>query len=169
MKPIESQVLCAVVAAALTLVAASPSAAEEPNGGPETAQQLQRNVHDIRVALDRERAQLEANKRANAPGLVVESRDAPGIGLMRQQLAQQLEHLESRCFGIDVEVHEGNAMVICGSNNGEAENSNVTTDARTTVVVVPPPSESAPSAEQPAPPPSFDAAVPTPVAAEDAP
>lgn len=132
-----------VLAVALTLAAAARAAAAEPSEA-EASAQLQRNIHNIRAVLESERAQIEANKRMSSPGLVVESRDAPGIGLMREQLAQKLEHIESRCFGIDVEVHEGNAMVICGNNNGEAENSNVTTDARTTVVVVPPPSPEQP-------------------------
>lgn len=142
-----------VLAVALTL-AATRAAADEPNE-QQVAAQLQRNIHDIRAVLERERAQNEANKRANVRPLVIESIDSPGIGLMREQIAQSFERLENRCFGIDVEVQGGNALVICGNNNGQAENSNVTTDARATVVVVPPP-----SAEQ-------AASTPAPVKAED--
>lgn len=138
MKSIRNRAL-KLLAAAVALAAAAGAAADEPSA-QQAAAQLQRNIHDIRAVLERERAQSEANKRANVRPLVIESRDSPGIGLMREQLAQKLEHLESRCFGIDVNVQEGNAMVICGNNNGRAENSNVTTDARTTVVVAPPPS-----------------------------
>jgi hypothetical protein len=136
-----------VLAVALTLAAAVSAGAQEPSE-QQAAAELQRNIHNLRAVLERDRAQLEANKRMNSPGLVVESRDSPGIGLMREQLAQKLEHLESRCFGIDVNVQEGNAMVICGNNTGEAQNANVTTDARTTVVVVPPgPEQSTPAPE----------------------
>jgi|SRR5688572_26771058 hypothetical protein len=134
-----------VLAVALTLAAAARAAADEPSE-QQAAAQLQRNIHDIRAILERERAQSDANRRANVRPLVIESRDSPGIGLMREQIAQSFERLENRCFGIDVEVQEGNAMVICGNNHGQAENSNVTTDARATVVIVPPT-----SAEQPAP------------------
>lgn len=154
MKPTESLSLRAALVAALAFAAAAPAAAQQPNDQAQAAARLQRNIHDIRTVLERERAQSEANKRANMRPLVIESRDSPGIGLMREQLALKLEHLESRCFGIDVTVQEGNAMVICGNNNGAAENSNVTTDARTTVVVVPPsPEEPTPArnAEPPAP------------------
>jgi hypothetical protein len=150
-----------VLAVALTLAAAARAAAQEPAAEQQASAALQRNIHDIRAVLERERAQAEANKRANWSGLIVESRDAPSIGRMREQLAQQLEHLESRCFGIDVEVNEGNAMVICGNNNGEASNANVTNDARTTVVVAPPPSPEQ-SDEQQAP-------AQAPIRAEDAP
>src|SRR5687767_1813897 len=91
------------LAVALTLAAASHATAQEPSE-QEASAQLQRNIHDIRAVLERERAQIEANKRMHSPGLVVESRDSPGIGAMREQLARQLERLENRCFGIDMNV-----------------------------------------------------------------
>jgi hypothetical protein len=156
MNPIQTQTLCAALAAALTFAAAAPAAAEAPSARQEPAQ-LQRNIHDIRAVLERERAHLEANKRMNAPGLVIESRDSPGIGAMREQLARSLERLENRCFGIDMNVQDGNAILICGNNNGEAQNANVTSAAHTTIVVAPPPSPA-----QPAP-------TPAPVKVEDKP
>src|SRR5690606_28429095 len=101
--------------------------------------QLQRNIHDIRRIVDGERAQLDGALRASAGPLVVDSRDAPGIGTLREQLSRSPERLENRCFGIDVTVNDGNAILICGNNNGEAESANVTNSASTTVVVAPPP------------------------------
>lgn len=150
----------AALAVVLTLLACARAAAEEPQAGqaaapPRTSQaaappqagqaaaQLQRNIHDIRLIIDRERGQLDGALRGNAGQLIVESRDAPSIGRMREQLAQSLERLENRCFGIDVNVTDGNAILICGNNNGTADSANVTTSAHTTVVVAPPPSPAA--------------------------
>lgn len=150
----------AALTVVLALLACAQAAAEGPQAGQPAAQpqggqaaaqpqagqppaQLQRNIHDIRLIVDRERAQLEGGLRGNGGQLIVESRDAPSIGAMREQLAQSLERLENRCFGIDVNVTDGNAILICGNNNGTAESANVTTSARTTVIVAPPPGAAA--------------------------
>jgi hypothetical protein len=125
-----------------------PRADEAAAQAAERAAQLQRNLHDMRLVIDRERAQQDGALRVNAAPLVIDSRDAPGIGRMREQLAQSLERLESRCFGIDVNVQDGNAILICGSNNGTAEGSNVTSSAQTTVVVPPPSPPSSPAAAE---------------------
>lgn len=127
----------AALAVAMVFLEGSQAAADEPQSAEEAAQ-LQRNIHDMRRIFDGERAQLDGALRGNSGGIVVDSRDAPGIGTLREQLARSLERLESRCFGIDVEVNEGNAVVICGSNYGRTDNSNITNLTPTTVVVVPP-------------------------------
>lgn len=127
----------AALAMTLTLLTGARASAEEPppaQGAEPAAAQLQRNVHDIRLMLEREHSQLEGARRGNT-GLVVDSRDAPGLGTMRQQLAQSLEKLGNRCFGIDMKVSAGNAIFICGNNNGTAEGSNTTSSSRTIVVV----------------------------------
>lgn len=124
----------AVLAATMALITGSRPWGAEPAPQPEPAQ-LQRNIHDIRVVLDRERAHVEGAARINAMPLVVESSDAPSLGAMREQLARSLERLENRCFGIDMNVKDGNAILICGNNNGAAENANVTSATQTTVVL----------------------------------
>jgi hypothetical protein len=125
------------MAMALTHLAGSHASADEQQAAQQAAQ-LQRNIHDIRRIVDSERAQLDGALRGNAGPLVIGSRDAPGIGTMREQLVQSLERLENRCFGIDVTVNDGNAILICGNNNGAAESANVTNAANTTVVLASP-------------------------------
>jgi C4-dicarboxylate-specific signal transduction histidine kinase len=151
----------ALLALAATLVAGSCASADEPTQeAQKAAQQLQRNLHDIRAALDREASQLEGVARASAARLVVDPKDSPGIGAMREQLTQSLEHLESRCLGIDVNVKDGNAVLICGNNNGTAESANVTTTTRTTIAVPSPPSPTPAPAPTSAPAPDTKSAQP---------
>ncbi|HYM35420.1 MAG TPA: hypothetical protein VET48_08495 [Steroidobacteraceae bacterium] len=126
----------------MTLLVTSNSWAADD--GKSDAAQLQRNLHEMRAAMERERAQQDNAARASTPALRVDSVDAPGIGTMRQQLTQSLQHLENRCLGVDVNVKDGNAILICGSNNGTADNSTAK-NTQTTVVLPQPVAQPAPA------------------------
>jgi hypothetical protein len=132
----------ALLAITVTIVAAAPAAADETlsadamQEGQELAQ-LQRNVHEMRLIVESERAQRKATRRGNAGPLIIDTRDAPGIGTMRAELSQSLERLASRCFGNEIDADGGNVILICGNNAGTAESSIVTNSAYTTVVVPP--------------------------------
>jgi hypothetical protein len=135
-------------------VLAAPVAADEPSAeqASQAAQelaQLQRNVHEMRRIFENDRAQRKALRRANSGPLIIDSRDAPGIGTMRAELSQSLDRLASRCFGNEIDADGGNVILICGNNAGTAESSNVTNSAYTTVVVPPSPSDESDDGEMP--------------------
>jgi hypothetical protein len=135
---------CAAVLV-IALTTGSRLWAAESDNKPDPAQ-LQRNLHEMRAVIERERAQQDATARANTTQLRADSLDAPGIGTMRAQLTQSLQHLENRCFGIDMNVKDGNAILICGNNNGSADNSTVKSTSQTTVLL-PQPVQSPASSE----------------------
>jgi hypothetical protein len=133
-----------LLAMAVSILATAPAPADETSGAEDASGQtaedvalLQRNLHEMRLIVDSDRAQRKAIRRANAGGLIIDSRDAPGIGTMRAELAESLERLASRCFGNEIDAGGGNVILICGNNAGTAESSNVTSAAYTTVVIPP--------------------------------
>jgi hypothetical protein len=136
-----------LLAIAVSILATAPAAADEapaveqvPGQEAEDLALLQRNLHEMRVIVDSDRAQRKAMRRGNAGSLIIDTRDAPGIGTMRAELSQSLERLANRCFGNEIDAGGGNVILICGNNAGTAESSNVTNSAYTTVVVPPAPS-----------------------------
>lgn len=99
--------------------------------------QLRRNLHQLRVIMEQESAQANAVARGNAGTLHIAPSDAPSLGAMREQLADSMERLEDRCFGLEAKAENGNVIVICGDNSGSAENTNVRNSADTTLVLPP--------------------------------
>lgn len=140
----------ALLAMTVTMFSAALAAADETAAvdqapaGDETQQdqdlaQLQFNIHEMRRIVDGARSQRQAVTRGNSRPLIIDSRDAPGIGTMRAELSQSLDRLASRCFGNEIDADGGNVILICGNNAGSAESSNVTNSAYTTVVLEPAP------------------------------
>jgi hypothetical protein len=135
-------------------ILAAPVAADEPPSAEATQEaqelaQLQRNVHEMRLIFESDRAQRKAARRGNAGPLIIDTRDAPGIGTMRAELSQSLDRLASRCFGNEIDADGGNVILICGNNAGTAESSNDTNSAYTTVVVPPSPSAESDEGDMP--------------------
>ena len=98
--------------------------------------QLRRNLNQMRRVLEQENAQAEAIARGSTGAIRVNPSDAPSLGTMREQLANQMERLEDRCFGLDAKAENGNVIVICGDNSGRADNTNIRSGD--TIVALPP-------------------------------
>ena len=93
-------------------------------------QALLKRMYEMRLRYDRERQQAENEARANVQLVTQNARsgvDSPTVTQLRQQTNQQLARFESsfRCLDVDVENNGGNTVVICGSNGGDIEGTNV--------------------------------------------
>lgn len=152
--------LIATFAAAAALADEAPkaqtaAAAPAPEPSPaeveeQAQQQLRRTLRQMRTLFEQEDAQADAIARGNTQTMQLASTDRPTIGTMRDQLTQQFERLEDRCFGMDAKVNGGNLIVICGDNAGRAENANIGSGNSSTTIVVPPPPPAQETKSQPA-------------------
>jgi len=103
----------------LQVIAMSSAHADDPA-------ELHQNVHDLRILMEQSNAQAEFSARKAVIGLYAGgSENAPGISEMRKIINQSLQQLESRmpCLGAEVNVTDGQAILICGDNNGQASNN----------------------------------------------
>jgi hypothetical protein len=101
--------------------------AQRPN--PDKA--LLQRMYEMRVRIDRDRAQKDNEARAGAPRLVTQTSghrvDSPTVSALRVQTNNQLARFEQqfRCLDVDVENNGGNTVVICGNNSGDVNGTNV--------------------------------------------
>ena len=89
--------------------------------------QLHQNVHDIRVAIERSDADARAKAQNSTIGLFLDTEERSSIPQMRREMAEsyrQMVEVRPPCMGAEVEVNEGQAILICGDNSGIAENEN---------------------------------------------
>jgi len=114
----------------LALVA--PFGAGTAHADREADQALLKRIYQMRMRYDAERLQKENEARANVR-LVTQSgsqavqADNPTVTQLRRDTNVALARFEQsfRCLDVDVENNGGNTTVICGSNSGDVEGTNV--------------------------------------------
>jgi len=98
----------------------------------EADQALLKRIYQMRMRNDAERQQKENEARANVR-LVTQSgsqavqADNPTVTQLRRDTNISLARFEQsfRCLDVEVENNGGNTTVICGSNSGDIEGTNV--------------------------------------------
>ncbi len=99
------------------------------SGNPDNA--LLQRMYEMRIRLERDRAQKDNEARAGAPRLVTQTAgqhvDSPTVSALRVQTNNELAHFEQqfRCLDVDVDNNGGNTVVICGDNSGDVTGTNV--------------------------------------------
>lgn len=101
---------------------------------PEEQDQMHQRVHDMRVLMEDSNAQAENKARGAVIGLFTGGAsgaaggggDVQSISQMRNEMNQSFERVENMfpCLGANVNVEEGQAILICGDNQGYAGNDN---------------------------------------------
>lgn len=102
---------------------------------PEERAQLHQNVHDMRILMEQSSAEADARARGAVIGLftggagadpAVASTEIMSISQMRQEMNQSFERIENMfpCLGANIDVEDGQAILICGDNSGYAGNDN---------------------------------------------
>ncbi len=102
---------------------------------PEEREQIHRNVHEMRVLMEQSNAQAESKARNAVIGLFAGGSpgsagygtgDVQSISQMRNELNQSFERTANMfpCLGADIDVEDGQAILICGDNQGYAKNDN---------------------------------------------
>jgi hypothetical protein len=96
--------------------------------------QMHQRVHDMRVLMEDSNAQAENKARSAVIGLFTGGAagsaggggDVQSISQMRNEMNQSFERIENMfpCLGASVNVEEGQAILICGDNQGYAGNDN---------------------------------------------
>ncbi len=111
--------------------ASAQTAPQDQAAGPSKEQVLLQRVYEMRMRFEQERAQRDAEARANVrlqtQGGLAGRVDSPTVSGLRQQTSHQLARFESsfRCLDVDVEANSGNTVVICGDNTGDINGTNV--------------------------------------------
>jgi hypothetical protein len=125
--------LFAAIAIALFLFCATASmhgVAETRPSAQDPDRALLQRVYEMRMRLERERAERDNEARANTR-LVTQSAgarvDSPTVSGLRSQTNNQLARYEQqfRCLDVDVDNNGGNTVVICGDNSGDVTGTNV--------------------------------------------
>ena len=114
----------------LTLVAPFGSAAVHADRAADQA--LLKRIYQLRVRNDAQRQRRENEARANVR-LVTQSgsravqADSPTVTQLRRDTNVSLARFEQsfRCLDVDVENNGGNTVVICGSNSGDIDGTNI--------------------------------------------
>ena len=92
---------------------------------------LLQRMYEMRMRIERDKAQKDNQARAGAPRLVSQASghrvDSPTVSALRVQTNNQLARFEQqfRCLDVDVENNGGNTVVICGNNSGDVTGTNV--------------------------------------------
>lgn len=119
----------------ITLVAGTVAAQS-----PEEREQLRENVHNMRVRMEQANAEAEAKARSALIALYAggsasgsgggSSGDVQSISQMRQEINQSFERTENMfpCLGANIDVEDGQAILICGDNSGYVNNENTQSD-----------------------------------------
>jgi hypothetical protein len=119
----------------MLLLLAAPLAgfAQQAPEGLSPEQQLLQRIYEMRMRVERDRANNENAARANVR-LVTQTPDravdAPTVTAMRAQTHAELARYEQRfrCLDVNVEPNGGNTVVICGDNSGDISGTNVSAD-----------------------------------------
>lgn len=104
-------------------------------GTLEERENMQQRVHDMRVLMEDSNAQAEHKARSALIGLFTggaagsaggRGGDVQSISQMRNELNQSFERIENMfpCLGANIDVQEGQAILICGDNTGYVNNDN---------------------------------------------
>ena len=102
---------------------------------PEERAQMRQNVHDMRILMEQSQAEADAKARSALIGLytggaasdpAVASTEVMSISQMRQEMNQGFERIENMfpCLGANIDIQDGQAILICGDNSGYAGNDN---------------------------------------------
>lgn len=102
---------------------------------PEERERLHQGVHDMRILMEQSDAEADAKARGSVIGLftggagsdpAVASTEVMSISQMRQEMNQSFERVENMfpCLGANIDVDDGQAILICGDNVGTANNDN---------------------------------------------
>lgn len=92
---------------------------------------LLQRMYEVRMRIERDRAQKENAARTGAPRLITQTSgqrvDSPTVSALRVQTNNQLARFEQqfRCLDVDVDNNGGNTVVICGDNSGDVSGTNV--------------------------------------------
>jgi len=127
--------LLSAIAIALFLFCVTASVDGQAETGTKADQHpdqvLLQRMYEMRMRIDRDRAQKENEARAGAPRLVTQTSghrvDSPTVSALRVQTNNQLARFEQqfRCLDVDVDNNGGNTVVICGDNSGDVTGTNV--------------------------------------------
>ena len=119
-------ILTALLLGALTAFGETPE---------EQRERTHRNVHEMRVLMEESDARAKNEARNAVIGLFAGgspgsagsgSGDVQSISQMRNELNQSFERIENMfpCLGANIDVDDGQAILICGDNQGYAKNDN---------------------------------------------
>jgi hypothetical protein len=114
----------------LALVAPFGSAAAHADRAADQA--LLKRIYQLRLRNDAQRQRRENEARSNVR-LVTQSgsravqADSPTVTQLRRDTNVSLARFEQsfRCLDVDVENNGGNTVVICGSNSGDIDGTNI--------------------------------------------
>lgn len=116
----------------LLLALIAPFAAGAAHADREADQVLLKRIYQMRMRNDAERQRKENEARANVR-LVTQSgsravqADSPTVTQLRRDTNVSLARFENsfRCLDVEVENNGGNTTVICGSNSGDIDGTNI--------------------------------------------
>ena len=116
----------------LLLALIAPFAPGAAHADREADQILLKRIYQMRMRNDAERQRKENEARANVR-LVTQSgsravqADSPTVTQLRRDTNVSLARFENtfRCLDVEVENNGGNTTVICGSNSGDIDGTNV--------------------------------------------
>jgi hypothetical protein len=116
----------------LLLALVAPLVPAAAHADREADQALLKRIYQMRMRNDAERQRKENEARANVR-LVTQSgsravqADSPTVTQLRRDTSVSLARFEQsfRCLDVDVENNGGNTTVICGSNSGDMDETNV--------------------------------------------
>lgn len=128
--------LLTAIAIALFLFCVTASVDSQAETGDQSRAQdpdkvLLQRMYEMRMRIERDRAQRDNEARAGAPRLVTQTSgqhvDSPTVSALRVQTNNQLARFEQqfRCLDVDVDNNGGNTVVICGNNSGDVTGTNV--------------------------------------------
>jgi len=102
---------------------------------PQEREQMHRKVNEMRILMEQSSAQAENKARGAVIGLFAggspgsagsATGDVQSISQMRNELNQSFDRIENMfpCLGANINVEDGQAILICGDNQGSAKNDN---------------------------------------------
>lgn len=102
---------------------------------PTEREQMHRNINEMRILMERSNAQAESKARGAVIGLFAGGSpgsagsgngDVQSITQMRNEINQSFERTANMfpCLGANINVEDGQAILICGDNQGSAKNDN---------------------------------------------
>ncbi len=128
-----------IISLILTLVAPLVSAAAHADRQADQA--LLKRIYQMRMRHDAQRQRKENEARANVRlitqmGSRAVQADSPTVTQLRRDTNVSLARFEQsfRCLDVNVENNGGNTVIICGSNSGDIDGTNI--QARRDIVTV---------------------------------
>jgi hypothetical protein len=116
----------------LLLALVGPLVPEQAHADREADQALLKRIYQMRMRNDAERQRKENEARANVrlvtqTGSRAVQADNPTVTQLRRDTNVSLARFENtfRCLDVEVENNGGNTTVICGSNSGDIDESNI--------------------------------------------